>query len=276
MPEGPEIRLAADEVANALVGREVIEIDFAFAQLRKFEELLTGQRVTEVKTHGKAMLTCFDNDWIIYTHNQLYGRWFISNAGELPDTRRQLRLAIHNRDFSALLYSASEIDVLRLSELRDHPFLARMGPDVLADKPDVDAIVERLQMTRFRNRQLAGLLLDQGFLAGLGNYLRAEVLTVAGLHPLRRPSDCNTAQLRKLARSIIQLTQRSYRTRGIVNPPSLVKRLRAQGKNRREEYRFNTYGRAGEPCYYCGQIIQCSNAGGRKMYFCPNCQSASS
>lgn len=272
MPEGPEIRLAADRIANALVGRESTRVNFAFERLRKFETRLTGQRVIDVKTRGKAMLTCFENDWVIYSHNQLYGRWYVSPRGQQPQTARQLRLVIENADYSAMLYSASEIEVMPLGELDQHPFLRKLGPDVLSDKPDADTIVGRLQSAEFRNRQLAGLLLDQGFLAGLGNYLRAEILTVAGLHPACKPADCNSRQLMKLAKTIIGLTRRSYRTGGIINPPALVKRLRAQGKTDREDYRFNSYNRAGQPCYFCGCEITCSNAGGRKMYFCPRCQ----
>jgi len=272
MPEGPEIRLAADRVAMALVGRTTNGVDFEFKRLRRFEALLTGQRVIAVETRGKAMLTRFANDWFIYSHNQLYGRWYVCPHGETPNTRRQLRLAIRNRDYNALLYSASEIEVLARQDLIKHPFLARIGPDILTEKPSPEEIVGRLQLKRFRNRQLAGLLLDQQFLAGLGNYLRAEILTAAGLHPLCKPADCNRRQLLNLARTIIRLTRRSYRTGGIINPPGLVKRLKAQGKLAKEEHRFNSYNRAGQACHVCGHNIETSNAGGRKMYFCPYCQ----
>ncbi|MDH3219796.1 MAG: endonuclease VIII [Gammaproteobacteria bacterium] len=274
MPEGPEIRLAADKVAAALVGHEITRVAFAFDRLRKFESRLCGRRVIDVRTRGKAMLTCFDNDWVIYSHNQLYGRWFTCRQGVIPDTRRQLRAEIHNRKNSAFLYSASDIDVLHHDELDQHPFLSRLGPDILSDKPDARLILERMLAPQFHNRQLAGLLLDQSFLAGLGNYLRAEILTLARLHPSRRPVDCSREQLQKLARLIIRTTHRSYRTRGIVNPPGLVRQLRSQGKSARAEYRFNSYGREGEPCHYCGERIRCANAGGRKMYFCPGCQPA--
>lgn len=272
MPEGPEIRLAADQVAQALVGRQTTRIYFKFDRLRHYEDLLNGHRVTEIRTRGKAMLTCFDNDWVIYSHNQLYGLWYVCPSGELPDTARQLRLAIHNRRYSALLYSASEIEVMPVKELERHPFLARLGPDILGDRPDAEQIVSRLRSRQFSNRQLARLLLDQKFLAGLGNYLRAEVLNQAGLHPLRRPIDCSEQQLLKLAREIIKLTQRSYRTKGVINPPGLVRRLQAEGKTLKEDYRFSVYGREGQPCYVCGQQLASSNAGGRKMYFCPHCQ----
>lgn len=272
MPEGPEIRLAADAVADALVERKTLDVYFAFRRLRKYRERLIGRRVSAVETRGKAMLTCFDNDWVVYSHNQLYGRWYITPADQRPDTSRQLRLAIHNETYSAWLFSASEIDVLQRENLRQHAFLARIGPDLLSERPGVEQIVERLQSPGFKRRQLAGLLLDQGFVAGLGNYLRAEILTLAKLHPLCRPCDCSERELRRLARQIIDLTDRSYRTRGIVNPPRLVKRLKAEGLTRREQYRFNTYGREGEPCHYCGVGISSNNAGGRKMYYCPGCQ----
>ncbi len=274
MPEGPEIRLAADEVEKALLQRPTTSVSFAFAELRRFEKRLTGRRVTGVTTRGKVILTHFDNDLVIYSHNQLYGRWYVEPRGRLPDTNRQLRLAIQNDAFSALLYSASAIEVLKLRELARHPFLSRLGPDLLSDRPGVDCIVDRLNSQRFRQRQLAGLLLDQGFVAGLGNYLRAEILTRAGLHPLLKPAQCSQAQLRRLARQVIDLTDRAYRTRGIINPARLVNKLRAQGLTRKEQHRFNSYGRAGQNCHFCGAKIECNNAGGRKMYFCPGCQPA--
>ncbi|MCP4768350.1 MAG: hypothetical protein GY875_19050 [Gammaproteobacteria bacterium] len=53
---------------------------------------------------------------------------------------------------------------------------------------------------------------------------------------------------------------------------ALVARLKREGLTRREEHRFNSYGRAGQACHFCGSTIEVSNAGGRKMYYCPGCQ----
>lgn len=274
MPEGPEIRLAADDIASALVARPVTAIEFAFPHLRRFCSEFRDQRVTEVATRGKAILTHFENGLVIYSHNQLYGRWYIRPAGHLPETKRQLRLAIHNDEYSALLYSASDIEVLQEDELQRHPFLARLGPDLLSEKPNVETLYQRMISPRFHRRQFAGLLLDQGFVAGLGNYLRAEILTRAGLHPALKPSQCSEAQLRSLCRHIIHLTQRSYQTHGIINPPQLVAELKRQGLRRREQHRFNSYGRGGKACHFCGSSIEVANMSGRKMYYCSGCQPA--
>lgn len=274
MPEGPEIRIAADRLEKALAGRKTTNVYFAFAALKSFQDRLAGKRVLFVETRGKAMLIRFEEDWVIYSHNQLYGRWMTCRTGVMPHTNRQLRLAIHNRDRSALLYSASDIAVLHADELGQHPFLSKLGPDCLADNISQTMIADRLRHPQFVRRQLAGLLLDQGFIAGLGNYLRAEILYFAGIHPKVKPADCSEQQLKRLAANIIKLPRRSYKTGGIVNPPGLVETLKSEGKTRKSQYRFSVYKRAGMGCYRCDRTIQSITSSGRHIYFCPGCQSS--
>ncbi|WP_236784647.1 hypothetical protein [Alteribacter salitolerans] len=122
-----------------------------------------------VDTKGKAMLIRFDNGYTIYSHNQLYGKWMISNAYQYPRTNRQLRLAIHNEKKSALLYSASDIDVLRDEEVPAHPFVSRAGPDILSEKVATVDLYHRFCSKSFVARRWSGLLLDQAFIAGIGN-----------------------------------------------------------------------------------------------------------
>lgn len=272
MPEGPEIRLAADRIAKVLVQKEITRVQFSFDHLRQFEKILSGLAVTSVETRGKAMLTYFDDDWVIYSHNQLYGRWLITERGTLPDTNRQLRLTIETRENAALLYSATDISVIRKLELSSHPFLARIGPDILSERPDIDTVVARLCSPAFSGRQLAALLLDQKFIAGLGTYLCAEILFFSKLHPKTKASKCDPASLKQLASNILKITQQSYETQGITNPPELVNRLKANGIIDRESYRFSVYGRAGKDCYECGNAIERNNLGGRPIFHCPGCQ----
>ena len=94
------------------------------------------------------------------------------------------------------------------------------------------------------------------------------------MHPKRRPVDCDDAELKRVAASTIKLTERSYRTRGIINPPGLVKQLKSQGLKTRESHRYAVYRREGEPCYHCGAQIERIDAGGRHIFFCPRCQEA--
>ena len=272
MPEGPEIRLAADRLARVLLKQKATRVQFAFGRLHQFEKVLTGRTVTAIETRGKAMLTFFDDEWVIYSHNQLYGRWYIADAGKRPDVTRQLRLTIETQQKAALLYSASDIDVLKKSELKSHPFLAKLGPDILSEQPDTDTLANRLLSPAFANKQLAGLLLDQRFVAGLGTYLCAEILFFAKLHPKAKPSECSDKAVKRLAKTILDITQRSYRTQGITNPPARVRQLKSMGLRDKEEHRFSVYRREGLACYQCGSPVQRSNVGGRPMFHCPACQ----
>ncbi|MFC7063043.1 endonuclease VIII [Halobacillus seohaensis] len=272
MPEGPEIRKAADEVERALVGQSVKEISFAFHHLQHYQERLKTASIQKVETKGKAMLIRFDNGYTIYSHNQLYGKWYVGKAYAYPETNRQLRLAIHNEKNSALLYSASDIEVLRDEEVPLHPFIAKVGPDLLNDKVSVTDLVRRFQSNRFRKRRWTSLLLDQAFIAGIGNYLRSEILFVSGIHPELRPIDCTVEQLEKAARTSIDLMWRSYQNGGITNNLELVQRLKDLGVAH-DQYRYWVFNREGQPCRMDGTEIIKIMAGSRRCYYCPTCQS---
>ena len=273
MPEGPEIRRAADRVAAAIQGRKAESVFFAFERLKRFEAELRGQVVDEVTTRGKAMLTRFAGGLTVYSHNQLYGRWYVVNGRRTPKTSRQLRFAVSAGNRRALLYSASDIEVLDRDAERAHPFLSRLGPDLLSEGPSRVELAERLDEPRFRGRQLGALLLDQGFVAGLGNYLRADVLFEARVHPRRRAADCDPAERDRLADRMLALTRRAYRTRGVTLPDARYAALRKIGVTR-SAARFWVYGREGQPCRVCGGLVEQAAVGGRKVFWCPHCQPA--
>ena len=271
MPEGPEIRRAADRLERVLVGRSLDRVFFAFEGLKCYEDELVGCSVSRVATRGKALLTRFDNGLTLYSHNQLYGRWYVVRAGRLPNTGRSLRVGLHNERHSALLYSASDVEVLDEQGLAEHPFLARLGPDILDPALTAEDIARRLEARAFRGRSLGALYLDQGFLAGNGNYLRSEVLHVAGLHPATRPRELDEAARMKLARETLRIARRSYRTAGITNPPARVTELKALGLQR-AALRFAVFGRATKPCYVCNSPVERIDVASRRLYFCGTCQ----
>lgn len=274
MPEGPEIKHAADQIAQALVQQPLVQVFFAFDHLKGYEQALATAQVVSVQPRGKALLIRFSNQLTVYSHNQLYGVWYVRRAGTYPATNRQLRLAIHTAKTSALLYSASEIQLLNDDEVAAHPFLTRLGPDVLDPATTVETVRDRLLENRFCRRGLSSLLLDQQFLGGLGNYLRSEILFVAGVHPGLRPLDCTADQIQALAAAAVAVPQQSYATGGITNDLAIANRMKAAGKPR-HLYRYWVFGRQGQPCYVCGTEIIKAIAGGRRVYICPCCQPGS-
>lgn len=297
MPEGPEVRRAADRIGAVLAGQRLAEVFFdpdAFPDLARNAKELTGQRVLRIDTHGKAMLTRLGGGRTIYSHNQLYGRWRVCARGEFPDTKRTLRLALHTTRHSALLFSASDIELLDVDGLRRHRYLSRLGPDILDAALDWKTLRDRSQSLEFRRRSIAALYVDQHYLAGSGDYLRSEILFAARIHPWRRPCELPTAALSRLGRQTLTIARRSYRTDGVTNPPKLAARLRAQvvsaetsgdtngtgagapaapRKTGNEAWRFAVFRREGDPCYACGTPIERARISSRALYYCPQCQS---
>ncbi len=271
MPEGPEIRRARDELAGVLEKKKIKQITFAFDELKVFESMLKNSRIKVLEAKGKAMLIHLSNGYTIYSHNQLYGRWLIVPYKQYPETNRQLRLQIHVTDYSALLYSASDIEVLTEDGLQNHRYLSQLGLELLTKNMSVDDVHARLSEKQFSRRCLMGLLQDQKVLSGLGNYLCCEALHVSSIHPKKRLCDLSEQQIECLASNILKLILQSYKTEGITNDLSRAKQLAKQGIEF-EDYRFYVYRRAGKVCYQCGGEIEKGNFCGRMGYMCPSCQ----
>jgi len=273
MPEGPEMYRAARKINDEIGGRFMTEVWFAFDGLKRWQDVLTGKKFDRAETLGKALLLKFSRGTTIYTHNQLYGKWMFASPDRRPDTNRQLRLALSSTDRSALLYSASEIDVLEADELDDHSFISRAGLDILSSGAKPDKIVDWMRRDEFRRRRLGHLLLDQSFLAGVGNYLRSEILFGAGLPQDRRIADLGDEALERLAETAHTLMWRATDTGGITNDPERADRLKKAGWRRRD-YRHYVFGRDGQACFACDEPIEKTTVGSRRLYFCPRCQDA--
>lgn len=271
MPEGPEIRRVADRLGKILVGKPLTEVWFAFAEIEARAELLAQTRVAAVDCWGKALLITFSDGHVLYSHNQLYGVWRIHRRDKPPPTGRVLRARLTTATHGASLYSASDISLWTSDTLKQQPFLARLGPDLLTHDVSGEDIVARLSDPRFAGRGLGGLLLDQSFYAGIGNYLRSEILFYAGLPPGKRAKDLTSAQRQKLAGVILGTIQQAYREAGVTNRPTWRKRLQKAGKHR-GQWRFAVFNREGQACHACGAAIVREAVASRRLYRCPGCQ----
>ena len=267
MPEGPEIYRAARQVHAAVAGR-AIELSLLHPMLAARSRTLKRATITRVHARSKALLTEFSNGTVLYSHNQLYGEWRIHPVGQ-PLLARQQRLVITTEKHRVVLYSATDFAWLRAGQEHQHPYIAKLGPEVLADSTTPAVLAQRL--AGFGRRNMATALLDQGVIAGLGNYLRADILFVARLSPRLQVSDLSAAQLKTLAKIIHQLTWRSVKNDGVLLPMPEYKKLRAQGHDY-EAARFYVFDREGLPCRFCNTPIGRLDMGGRGVFFCHQCQ----
>lgn len=276
MPEGPEIRRMVDDIAKAVGGQKADQVFFAFERFKHFEPILAGREVQSVEARGKAVLVFFaadggDGPWCVYSHNQLYGKWRMGKPDREPRTNRQLRFAVYCARKAARLYSASDIQLVRPEELPQISYLARLGPDPLNQTVTAEDLVAVLEDKRFRGRSLGSLLLDQGFVAGVGNYLRSEILFEAGIAPSVRPRDLEDAGRKRLADAILTLMFRAYRLKGVTNDPERARRLQKNGWSFGQR-RHMVFNRESQTCHDCGAVISRRIMASRRLYFCPVCQ----
>lgn len=271
MPEGPEVHRAARRIGKALEGRVLSRVGFGLDRLLPWERHLEGATTTQVQARGKGFLLHFDVGVALYVHLQLYGRWYVRKAGSWPKTNRSLRAELHTDTHMALLYSASDVAILDPAAQAGHPYLSKLGPDPLDGVVTEDDLRARVADPAFARRRLGGLLLDQGFVAGMGNYLRSEVLFAAGLSPGRRPKDLDAAEAEALAQALWTMPRRSFQTGGVTAPPEVVDRGKAAGEPRRQ-WRHLVFARAGRPCPRCGAPIEKLVVAGRRLYACDPCQ----
>lgn len=265
------MRRAAEELDAVLRGRRAQLVYFKFPRHRAAAHRLEGRKVRAVRARGKALILDFDNGESIYTHNQLYGKWLIGRSGRRPTTTRDLRLAIETAASAALLYSASDIDVLPTAQIEQHPYISKLGIELLDDQTRLAGVAAQIAEPRFGRRSLGALLLDQGFLAGIGNYLRSEILFVAGLDAERSIASLSDRERSALADAALEITRRAFRTGGITNDLSVAQRMKRQG-HRYREYRHHVFDRAEQPCHRCGTRVQRIVQSGRQLYRCTNCQ----
>ena len=271
MPEGPEIRRAGDRISKVLVDKEIIESNFYYERLKDKEKIVKNKNVKEITTRGKAMLIRFKNDWTMYSHNQLYGRWTVNLNTTKIKSNRALRVVFKTKKYTVRLWSATDIDLLPTSEENEHSFLKKIGPDVLSESCSYELIEKRLNSKNFQKKKASTLMLDQTVFAGLGNYLRSEILFDAKIHPDDRPLDLDKTRITQWAKSIKNITHLAYKTGGFTVSKSIADINKSKGE-RRKSFRHAVFMRHKYECINCKSRIERKWYGKRKLDYCPSCQ----
>ena len=243
--------MMADQVADVVVGRPLLRVRFGPEDLKPHEARLSASRVESVDTIGKAMLTRFACGLTVFSHLHFFGRWQFVPAGETPDIGRTLRFGMYTAERDALLYSAMLVECVPDVEVASIPYIAGLGPDCLASDLDAAAVLRHIDDPRFARRRAGLVLLDQAFVAGIGNYLRCEVLFAAGVHPKTKLGNCTPEQREAIAAAALEIPRRTYRDKGLD---------------------FMVFMRNRRPCKRCGARIVRETIGGRPCSWCPACQ----
>jgi len=226
----------------------------------EFLQRLPGQTVNDLTRRGKFLVFGLSQDYLLI-HLRMSGDLRLETAGESPALRKHDRLVLVFESGLRLIFHDPR-KFGRIWLVQDPAtVLGGLGPEPLDEDFTVESLYDRLQA---RRRALKPLLLDQSFLAGLGNIYTDEALHLAGLHPNRISSSISREESGRLWNAIRTVLEEGIRRNG----------ASIDWVYRGGEYQnhFRVYGRAGEACSVCGTPVQRLVVGQRGTYICPHCQ----
>jgi len=270
MPELPEVETIARILRlgvpgqPALVGRRILGADLLWERTlaepspAQFIPRLTGQVIEDIGRRGKFLYFRLTRDWLLY-HLRMSGDLLVRPSGTPRETHDRLVLELDS-ELQLVFNDARKFGRVWLVDEVDR-VVGNLGPEPLDESLTAETLFSRLHAT---HRQLKPLLLDQTFLAGLGNIYVDEALNLAKLHPLTPTNRLTAEQAGRLLESV-----RTILRDGIARNGASIDWVYRGGDF--QNY-FRVYQRTGEPCPECGTPIARIIVGQRGTHFCPHCQ----
>lgn len=269
MPELPEVETIVRALRDGgrgglpIIGRTVDSVDLRWNRTLAepgralFEARLPGQQVLEVDRRGKFIVLKLSADFLLI-HLRMSGDLRVEEGGP---AQPHDRLLLHFTDGYRLAFNdARKFGRVWLTADADS-ILGGLGPEPFDPALDAAAFYRRLTQ---RRRQIKTLLLDQTFLAGVGNIYSDEALHLAGIHPLQNSATLSRIQAERLLEAIRDVLAQGIRTNG-----ASIDWVYRGGEFQNN---FRVYGRTGQPCPVCGTAIERRIVGQRSTHFCPRCQ----
>ncbi len=243
MPEGDALHRAARTLQPLVGERLEVETPHPRARATGVAERLDGRRLLRVEAVGKNLLLRFEGGLVLRSHLRMRGRWqLLQRNGARQGTPW---LVLRGAKDEAVLWNGPVLEL-------DESHVRSLGPDILADPPDLDGMLSKLRAADQRTA-IGEALLDQRLVAGIGNLWRAEALWRAQISPWRLLNDMQDEELRATLGEAARLMRTSLDS----------------GLKVRAVYR-----KAGRPCPRCGTPIESRGQGeaNRIAYWCPACQ----
>jgi formamidopyrimidine-DNA glycosylase len=267
MPELPEVESVVRSLAPHLPGRKIVAAEFGSRHVTpgnraSLARKLAGRTITSVTRRGKYIIIGLDEGTLV-VHLGMTGQLLLDPASSAPEHVHGVFHLDSGADFGALLYR----DPRQFGSIAWHKdltkALGKLGPEPLSISADEFAARLKKHKTRMK-----ALLLNQSFVAGIGNIYADEILYSAKVHPL-----AIAARLSKPRVALVHQAMREILTLAIEHGGSSISDyVNARGEQGWFQIHHNAYGREGEPCLRCGAVIQKTLVAQRGTHFCPQCQ----
>ena len=270
MPELPEVEtirrglISGSDGVPSLVHQRITSVDLFWPKAvaspdpLQFIQGLQQREIVNLSRRGKFLLINLDHGTLIF-HLRMSGDLRMQPAGEPTQKHDRLQLNF-NSGWKLVFNDTRKFGRAWLTE-DPQKVLSGIGSEPL----DPDLTPDKFHaMLQVRSRQIKPLLMDQRFIAGLGNIYTDEALFSAGIHPLRRSDTLTQPEAERLLAAIREVLQK-----GILAKGASIDWVYRGGDFQNH---FQVYKRTGSPCPRCGTPIQRIVVGQRSTHFCPVCQ----
>jgi formamidopyrimidine-DNA glycosylase len=278
MPELPEVETIRRDLDKEVVGKRIKQVEVTgLRSIRRhktkesFASRLEGRKITAVQRRGKYLLLRVEDGDVLVVHLGMSGQLLRAKSAKEP-REKHTHVVLTFTQGGQLRYvdprTFGELFVTAAAELEhDVPELAHLGFDPLEDVMSWNRFGELLQA---RRSKLKPLLMDQRFLAGLGNLYADEILWAAGLRHDRRSESLSSQEIRRLYRAIFETLQDAIKHRG----SSLADEQYRDVFGDVGEFQslHKVYDREGQPCRRCRSPIVRVKTQGRSTFMCEQCQ----
>jgi formamidopyrimidine-DNA glycosylase len=277
VPELPEVETVARRLQTRLPGATIRAADVLWARTiaypqppERFVLEVSGSTVERVGRRAKSVVLYLADGRVLTVALRMSGALIVAGPGAAADPHA--RVVFDLADGRELRFR----DARKFGRIGLYPgrgrrrvadVFARHGPEPLAPSFSARRLATRLAR---RHARLKSLLLDQSFIAGVGNIYADEALWRARLHPLRRADTLTDVEIRRLHRGIRGALREGLAGGGA----SYRDYVDPDGEPGLAAERMRVYRRTGEPCFRCGRRIERIVVSQRATHFCPRCQPA--
>ena len=287
MPELPEVETVRLQLLNKIAGKKIARVDVFHQKTigndKTFEQILTGKIIDTIDRIGKLMIFSFVNEPDLYLlgHLKMTGQFFYLDqtgevkggghslkAGDLNNfPGRHTRSAFYFSDGSALFFN--DMRKFGYTKLANRAGLektrSKFGPEPIAVGFDSEWFAKKLKT---RKRSIKAVLLDQQFVAGLGNIYVDEALWRSRIKPTRLASSLTKKEAFDLALAAGEVMKEAIAVGGT----TFRDFAHTDGEAGNFTDQLEVFARDGETCRRCGKIIKKIRVAGRGTHYCPGCQ----
>ncbi|MEO8288454.1 MAG: DNA-formamidopyrimidine glycosylase family protein [Chloroflexota bacterium] len=281
MSEGPEIYRLSGVLNEEFAGSRIVAIDSRLKKARAWIEehpgLLDDKEILRVHSMGKNLIWDLEGDIFFHMHLLMFGKIRTFSLRHRVEYDRTTRAVIVTTARQAVLLNVQVFNIGEGDPLEEIASLGQLGPDICATPFDREHFLERLNRESNLEEEIAPVLLDQTVAAGIGNYLKSDILFECRINPWTAVGDLTPEQEDCLAVTIPDVAQRALRNRGQTVTDEVLAMIAADPKtpNPNWWHKHWVFRHTNRPCKICGTPIKQKRQGpgtGRVTFYCPECQ----